>query len=173
MNTTARRLPLPPHGFTLIELVIAISIVTILTVIGIPSYKQYVLRANRTIAKTSLQQIAQDQESWMGDRKTYASNFGVLYNASSAATRYVDSSGNVNNNASSSTIYLITMSGSNTQDTPASCSLYGNTISYSYTLVATPYGSQTSDTGCQTLCLTSTGIRGASGVNGAASCWQR
>jgi type IV pilus assembly protein PilE len=161
------------NGFTLIELVIAMSIIAILTIIAVPSYQQYVLRANRTIAKTLVQQIAQDQESWMGDRKTYAVNFAALYNGASAGTRYIDSSGNMNNSASSATIYLITMTASNSADNASTCQLAGGTIKYSYAILATPYGTQLNDTACQKLCLTNTGIRGASGINGASSCWQR
>ena len=42
------------QGFTLIELVIVVAIVGILSSIALPLYRDYVVRANRTEAKTAL-----------------------------------------------------------------------------------------------------------------------
>jgi type IV pilus assembly protein PilE len=176
MTATAPTPRGPVRGFTLIELVIAISIVAILTTIAVPAYQQYVLRANRTVAKTVLQKIAQDQESWFGDRKTYASDFTVLYKAQSAGTRYIGNDGTMQDSASSATIYQITMKPNVSTDTVASCTLGGTgTITLSYALIATPSttGPQAKDSTCMTLCLSSSGIKGASGTAGASSCWQR
>ena len=46
-------------GMTLIELMIVVAIIAILASIAYPSYRQYVIRANRTEAKTQLLQLAQ------------------------------------------------------------------------------------------------------------------
>ena len=46
------------QGFTLIELVIVVAIVGILTSIAMPLYRDYVIRANRTEAKTALAAVA-------------------------------------------------------------------------------------------------------------------
>jgi type IV pilus assembly protein PilE len=164
-------------GFSLIELIIAISIISILTVVAVPAYQQYVLRANRATVKALLVKIAQDQEAWFGDRKTYALNFQVLYGAQSAATRYVGNDGQMQDNASASTIYEISMASANTSGTDniASCSVSAAVTKYAYVLIAKPSatGMQNKDTTCMTLCLSNTGIRGASGTGGAATCWQR
>lgn len=170
--------PTRDTGFTLIELVIAMSVVAILATIAVPSYQQYVLRANRSVAKTVLLKIAQDQESWYGDRKSYATDFTVLYKASSAGTRYIGNDGQMSDNVvSGTTIYNITMKQNPSTDVVASCSLGGNSLANpanSYVLIAAPTsgGVQANDTKCATLCLSSTGVRGASGTDGT-TCWQR
>ena len=45
-------------GFTLVELMITVAIVAILAAIAIPSYNQYVLRANRAEAQGELMQLS-------------------------------------------------------------------------------------------------------------------
>jgi len=51
-------------GFTLIETIIAIAIVSILAVIAYPSYQESVLKARRTDAKESLVELRQYMESY-------------------------------------------------------------------------------------------------------------
>ena len=72
MNTGIRQTRRPAHirvrqraaGVTLIELMIVVVIVGVLAMIGIPSYRQYTMRAQRTEAKTALLQIATSQERY-------------------------------------------------------------------------------------------------------------
>jgi type IV pilus assembly protein PilE len=49
-------------GFTLIELMVVVTIVAILAGIAIPSYREHVKRSNRTEAKTALLEAAQFME---------------------------------------------------------------------------------------------------------------
>ncbi len=59
-------------GFTLIELMITIVIVAILASIAIPSYRQYVIRGNRTAAQAAMMEIATRQQQFFVANRTYA-----------------------------------------------------------------------------------------------------
>lgn len=50
------------QGFSLIELMITVTIVGILATIALPSYQQYIIRASREAAQTELMQLAALQE---------------------------------------------------------------------------------------------------------------
>lgn len=49
-------------GFTLVELVIALAVLAILMAVAIPSYRNYVVQTNRTIATAALNDTAQRLE---------------------------------------------------------------------------------------------------------------
>jgi type IV pilus assembly protein PilE len=59
-------------GFTLIELMVTIVIVAILASIAIPSYRQYVIRGNRTAAQAVMMEIATRQQQFFVANRTYA-----------------------------------------------------------------------------------------------------
>lgn len=60
------------HGFTLIELMVAVAIVAILAAIALPSYQQYVIRANRAAAKEAMMDIANRQQQFLVANRAYA-----------------------------------------------------------------------------------------------------
>ena len=60
-----------PSGFTLIELVIVVSIIGILSAIAFPSYQEYVVRSNRAMAAACLTEIAQSMERYYSGGLTY------------------------------------------------------------------------------------------------------
>lgn len=66
----------PAPGFTLIELMIVTALLTIITTISVTSYRQYMLRANRTDASAFLLRIAAAQERYYLDENTYTDNIG-------------------------------------------------------------------------------------------------
>ena len=67
------------NGFTLIELMIAVVIVSILAAIAIPSYSNYVIRGSRAAAQTELLQLAAVQEKIYLNSNAYTANVATTY----------------------------------------------------------------------------------------------
>src|SRR5688572_30003429 len=65
-------------GITLLELMIVILVIGVLGAIAIPSYRQYMMRAQRTEAKTALLRIAANQERFYLTNRTYSGNPALL-----------------------------------------------------------------------------------------------
>jgi len=65
-------------GFTLMELMIVVAVISILALIGIPSYDRYVIRSNRAVAKQFLLQVASKQEQYILDARQYAATLAAL-----------------------------------------------------------------------------------------------
>ena len=64
------------RGFTLIELVVAVSIVGILASMSFGSYQQYYLRTNRSAAQQFMLDVVNRQELYLLDARTYTTNIG-------------------------------------------------------------------------------------------------
>jgi len=64
------------RGFTLIELVIAVSIVGILASMSYGSYQKYYLRTNRSAAQQFMLDVVNREELYLLDARTYTSNIG-------------------------------------------------------------------------------------------------
>ncbi len=59
------------QGFTLIELMIAVTIVAILAAIALPSYRDYVMRGQLVNATTALSAMRAKMEQYYQDNRTY------------------------------------------------------------------------------------------------------
>jgi type IV pilus assembly protein PilE len=144
MNYTQR-------GVTLIELMIVLTVLGILAAISIPSYNQYVVRANRAHAKVALTQMAVALERCYTNSTPYAYN-GATCTAAVVFPFTTPDGGH----------YVITHDGARQAQT--------------FSLVATPQGNQAArDTRCANFTLTSTNVRGVTGTASATpnECWQR
>jgi type IV pilus assembly protein PilE len=58
-------------AFTLIELLITIAIIAILVAVALPSYKDYIVRANRSAAQQFMLAVANVEEQVMLDQRAY------------------------------------------------------------------------------------------------------
>lgn len=153
-------------GFTLTELVVTVAIVAILASIALPSYRKYIERGNRSVAKNAASDIVSRQESFRVDRKRYATGLGSLQLG--ADTVYLNRDGNFATSSSDESIYQISLEGN---PGSTSCPPGGTASTTGFTIVMVPINAQAGDSSCATLCESSTGNRSASGSN--EDCWTR
>lgn len=133
-------------GFTLIELMIAVTIVGILASVAIPSYLAYVKKGKRAEAQGALVTFANAMEQWRLQNGSYCDAGGT------GGANTCGASGT--NDTGSPTIFSTVVpisGGTKTYDLTIS-----NVTATTYTLTATAAGTQTSD---GDLSLTSTGTK--------------
>ncbi len=151
----------PALGFTLIELIVTVTVVGILSMIAMPAYQSYVLRSNRAAGKAALVDMVSREEAWFVDRKAYTSDLSSLH-----LQTYLSRDGSTSATQVGDSIYKLSVAGITTGNCPSTANL--STVGY--TVIAEPVKVQVKDTSCATLCLTSTGIRLAS-AGTATKCW--
>jgi len=82
------------NGFSLIELMIVISILAVLVTLSYPSYVNFIRKANRAQAQTTLLDWANRQEIWRADHPAYSADINPLntglytYTMTSTATAF-------------------------------------------------------------------------------------
>lgn len=141
------------RGVTLIELMIVVVIVAVLSSIAYPSYTRYVVNSKRTAATSALLQIADRQQQFYMDNKTYTNDLTNL--GYGANPHVVADDGRTTVAGDSDAVYTIALS---------------NVAATTYTITATPLHAQLArDTKCGNLTLDQTGSRGSS--TGDDGCW--
>ena len=141
------------HGVTLLELMIVVTIVAIISAFAYPSYTQYVVNTKRTAATSTLMQIADRQQQFFMDNKSYTADLTALGYASNPL--YVSDDGNSVPAGDADAVYLFTLA---------------NVAPTTYTAIAAPLAQQlVRDTKCGTLTLNQAGAKDA--LAGGDDCW--
>lgn len=65
------------QGFTLIELMITVVVISILAAIAFPSYRQHVIRSKRTAAQAVMMDIANRQQQFLLANRSYANKVAL------------------------------------------------------------------------------------------------
>jgi len=136
-------------GFTLIEVIIVVVVVSILAAIALPSYQESLRKGRRADAKQALMDMANRQERLMLDHGTYSVDLRDL--------GFTEQ----NSIESEKGFYSV-----------AAAACASDTIATCYVLTATPVTgrAQADDARCTTLVLDSTGAKSATG-SAPGECW--
>jgi type IV pilus assembly protein PilE len=139
-------------GFTLIELMVTVGIVTILATIAVTSYTSQVQKSRRTEAKSALLDLAGREERLFSTTNVYSSDEAYLGYATAAGTP-------MTNMPFGNGYYTLTATVANPPT--------------SYVLTATPVAgqSQANDTQCGSFSVNQLGVQTVSGTYTVAQCW--
>lgn len=140
-------------GITLMELLVVCVIIGILGAIALPGYRQYMIRTNRTDAKTALMSVA-----------------GGMERCFTRFSRYDDDDCEILDD------YASTGDGVATEGGHYRIKLAALPSATEFTLQAIPKDGQAQDTKCATLSIDQAGRQFASGSakdDAVAQCWRR
>ena len=139
-------------GFSLIELMVTVVIISILASIAIPAYNAQIRKSRRTEAKTALLDLAGREERYFNTNNAYTDVAAKLGYAPATSTVTLATPMSVG-----SGYYMVTIA----LGAPP------------YTIVATAVGDQAQDV-CRTLTVDSAGLQTASGIgtNPNVDCWK-
>lgn len=138
------------QGFTLIEVIVVVSIVALLITTALPAYRAHLLGVRRSLARIELMKVATRQEQFFLNHRRYASQLADLGFPDSPYA--INSQGDPVATVDESRIYLVSLV----------------TRRDGYTLIASPQLNQARDQTCGELSLDSAGLRQPLGT---ADCW--
>lgn len=137
------------RGFTLIEMLITVSIIAIIAAVAIPSYQEQIRKTRRAEGRQELMRLATAQERYYTNCNRYAMVLDGDQTMCAGLGRGLATL------TSEHGYYVVTLGGDGSN----------------YTLTATPQNDQANDTKCGTLSLNDAGTKGATGTLGVAGCW--
>jgi type IV pilus assembly protein PilE len=142
-----------PRGFTLMELMITVAIIGILLAVAVPSYQEYLRRANRADAKALLMEASQFMERFYTTNNTYVTP------PNPAATDMPDNA------------FKVSPKGKTGIDVKYDLTFTAAPTATAYVIQAVPANSQGADK-CGTLTISNTGAQTAKkgGVD-VPDCW--
>ena len=149
----------PSSGFTLIEAMIVVAVISIIVTLAVSSYNSQTQRARRAEAKQYLLDMANKQEGFYTQFLSYTAVVAGPNGCSGIACGL-----GYANNQSNTGLYT----GSVTA-LPGGCAPGGATPCTSFTLTATP---NVVDNDCTTLTYTSVNVRGNTGTGTVDECWR-
>ena len=133
-------------GFTLIELMIVVAVLSIIAAVAIPSYQQYNMRANRSAAAQVMLAIQNREEQYILDARAYMGNLGTAgLNITGEGWICTNDPAIPSTSNCTNRFYTVTTAVPNPQTTPPT-----------YSITAAPMPNQIAD---GTLTLTSAGTR--------------
>lgn len=130
------------NGFTLIEMMIVLVIISILAAFAVPGYQSYITRNNRAEGQALLNDATARQERFFSQNNQYATTT-VQLGLTSANSR--------------SNVYQLRIARPSTT---------------TYTLSAVPINKQATDLDCGTFTLDQDGTRAITGRLSVADCWR-
>ncbi|MBK8286038.1 MAG: type IV pilin protein [Ahniella sp.] len=135
-------------GFTLIELMVVVSIVAMLSAIAYPSFNSYMFRSRRADAQNLLTRVAAEQERHYSQFNRYALDLSAAPPAGLGMTLLTSEHG----------YYTVSVAAGPSGD------------NQTYALTATAGGRQASDE-CGNMSLNSAGVKTYSGSSTNRACW--
>jgi len=158
-------------GFTLIELMIVVTIAAILFAVAVPTYQSQIRHSRRTDAKTALQDLAVREAKYF-----------TLYNNFTTAPDKLGYSGTFPQNIGSNyyQMYVCIGSATGTSSTSATCpGVAGSGTSFIVSAIPIAGTSQANDSSCQYYAVDNTGTQfssdstaGTTGNDTTSTCWQ-
>ena len=141
------------RGVTLMELMIVIVIIAILASVALPTYRKYLIRAQRSEAKIALLQLQTAQEKFYLQHNMYTDK---VTTASTAAVPGLGLPGSSETSKYDISVTTLAAGGQ------------------AYTATAAPHvgGGQTDDKDCANFTINERGVRGVSGTKSPEFCWK-
>ena len=145
--------PFSRHGFTLVEVLTAVAILSLIATIGYPSFRSHILKVHRIEATGALINIADRMDNFYLDNKTYTNDLLALgFSADPFITENGYYSIDVRDNGGGG----------------GACP-----IAICFQLEAAAIGAQADDTDCGLFALNSAGVKTAEAADNSQnnSCW--